>query len=67
MALGGGEDYELLFTARAGVIERVKRKASCPITVIGDIIAGDKGVILVDSRGKPVKLARGGWEHFITR
>jgi len=67
MALGGGEDYELLFTARAGVIERVKRKASCPITVIGDIIAGDKGVTLVDSQGKPVNLVRRGWEHFIMR
>jgi thiamine-monophosphate kinase len=67
MALGGGEDYELLFTGRAGVIERVRRKASCPITVVGEIIAGDKGVALVDSRGKPVNLVRRGWEHFIMR
>jgi thiamine-monophosphate kinase len=67
MALGGGEDYELLFSGEAEVIERVKRKAACPITVIGEILAGDKGVTLVDSRGKPVNLARRGWEHFITR
>lgn len=67
MALGGGEDYELLFTGKAGAIERVKRKAACPITVIGDIVAGDKGVTLVDSQGKPVNLVRRGWEHFITR
>jgi thiamine-monophosphate kinase len=67
MALGGGEDYELVFTARAGVIERVKRKASCPITVVGEILAGDKGVALVDSQGKPVNLVRRGWEHFIMR
>jgi thiamine-monophosphate kinase len=67
MALGGGEDYELLFTAKAAVMERVKRKAACPITVIGEILAGDKGVTLVDSQGKPVNLVRRGWEHFITR
>ncbi len=67
LALSGGEDYELLFTGRAEVIERVKRKATCPITVIGEILAGNKGVTLVDSRGKSVSLPRGGWEHFITR
>jgi thiamine-monophosphate kinase len=67
MALGGGEDYELLFTGRAEVINRVRRKASCPITVVGEIIAGDKGVTLVDSQGKPVNLVSRGWEHFIMR
>jgi len=67
LALAGGEDYELLFTAKAEVIERVKRKAACPITVIGEILAGNKGVTVVDSQGKPVSLARKGWEHFITR
>jgi thiamine-monophosphate kinase len=67
LALSGGEDYELLFTGRAEVIERVKREATCPITVIGEILAGNKGVTLVDGRGKSVSLPRGGWEHFITR
>jgi len=67
LALSGGEDYELLFTARAEVIDGVKRKAACPITVIGEILAGNKGVTVVDSQGKPVNLSRRGWEHFITR
>jgi len=67
LALSGGEDYELLFTARAEVIDRVKRKAVSPITVIGDIVAGNKGVTVVDSQGKPVSLTKRGWEHFITR
>jgi thiamine-monophosphate kinase len=67
MALAGGEDYELLFTARAKVIDKVKQSAACPITVVGEILAGNKGVTVVDSRGKPLKLARRGWEHFITR
>jgi thiamine-monophosphate kinase len=67
MALAGGEDYELLFTAKAEVIERVKRKAACPIAVIGEILAGDKGITMLDSQGKPFKLDKAGWEHFITR
>ena len=65
LALAGGEDYELLFTASAEVIDRVKRAASCPVTVIGEIVAGRAGEItLVDRTGKPIKLRRGGWVHF---
>jgi len=67
LALSGGEDYELLFTARAEVIDRVKRAAACPITVIGEIVAGREGVTLVDSQGNPINLGKAGWEHFTTR
>ena len=66
LALSGGEDYELLFTASAEVIDKVKRAASCPITVIGEIVA-DKKITLVDSQGNPFKLGKAGWEHFVTR
>ncbi|HEY55692.1 MAG TPA: thiamine-phosphate kinase, partial [Dehalococcoidia bacterium] len=66
LALSGGEDYELLFTASAEVIERVKKAASCPITVIGEIVAGD-GVSVVDRQGKPLSVVRAGWEHFSQR
>jgi thiamine-monophosphate kinase len=65
MALAGGEDYELLFCGEAEVIDGVKRKATCPITVIGEILPAEKGITLVDSRGKAVPLAKRGWEHFI--
>jgi len=65
LALSGGEDYELLFTASAETIDKVKRAVKCPITVIGDIIASDiMGVTLVDSEGKPFQLTKDGWEHF---
>jgi thiamine-monophosphate kinase len=67
LALSGGEDYELLFTAGAEVVDRVKKKATCPITVIGEIVAGKKGVTLVDRQGNPISLGKAGWEHFITR
>lgn len=66
MALSGGEDYELLFTASNEVIDRVRNQASCPITVIGDVVADKMGkVTLVDRRGKPFKPAKTGWQHFI--
>jgi thiamine-monophosphate kinase len=66
LALTGGEDYELLFTAGAEVIDRLKKAAACPVTVIGEITAG-QGVTVVDHQGKPLKLGRPGWEHFTSR
>jgi len=65
LALSGGEDYELLFTAHAGVIEQVRPAISCPVTVIGEIVA-DKAskITLVDKNGNPVSLPRTGWDHF---
>jgi thiamine-monophosphate kinase len=66
LALTGGEDYELLFTAKAEVIARIKKATSCPISAIGEITAG-QGVTVVDRRGKPLELGRTGWEHFTSR
>jgi thiamine-monophosphate kinase len=66
LALSGGEDYELLFTAGAEVIDKVRRAASCPITVIGEIIADSK-ITVVDSQGNPFNPSKAGWEHFITK
>ena len=68
LALSGGEDYELLFTASPQIIGKVKRAASCPITVIGEIVADKKGEItLVDRKGNLFNFDKAGWEHFITR
>ncbi len=65
LALSGGEDYELLFTAPEPVIDKVKQKLSCPVTIIGEILSGEPGEIrLVDSAGKPYNLPKKGWEHF---
>ncbi len=65
MALSGGEDYELLFTASAEVVGRVSEKASLPVTVIGDITADKTGEItLIDKEQKPYRLKKTGWEHF---
>jgi thiamine-monophosphate kinase len=67
LALSGGEDYELLFTGKTEVIDVVKTKAACPVTIIGEITAFEEGITLVDSMGKPVNLDKRGWEHFMTR
>jgi thiamine-monophosphate kinase len=65
-ALHGGEDYELLFTAHAGV--RVPRRiAGVAITPIGRIVrarAGKAAVMLVRADGTRGELKPGGWEHF---
>jgi len=68
LALSGGEDYELLFTASTEVIDKVRMATSCPITVIGEITADKPGeVSLVDSKGNPIYLPKAGWEHFTAK
>ncbi|MBI4188875.1 MAG: thiamine-phosphate kinase [Chloroflexi bacterium] len=68
LALSGGEDYELLFTASDEVVAKVKEATACPVTVIGEITAGKKGeVFVVDGKGKPVSLPKTGWEHFASK
>jgi thiamine-monophosphate kinase len=62
LALHGGEDYELLFTASANK-EIPSRIAGIPITKIGRIIRG-RGMFLVDEKGRKTKLKAGGWQHF---
>ena len=70
LALSGGEDYELLFTAKGEVIDRVKGLMPCPVTAIGDIVEEEPGGVgegrtkLFDKHGNEVKLEKGGWEHF---
>ena len=68
LALAGGEDYELLFTGSSEIINSVRKAASCPVTVIGEILAGKAGELnLVDSNGESVSLPSTGWDHFSTR
>ena len=65
MALSGGEDYELLFTASTSVFERVRAELACPVTAIGKITAGEPGKIsLFDAKGNPIEIKEYGWAHF---
>ncbi|MEE8174892.1 MAG: thiamine-phosphate kinase [Dehalococcoidia bacterium] len=67
LALSGGEDYELLFTARRGMIDRVEKAADCPISIIGEIVRGEPGTVtLTDEAGKAFDWQGRGWEHFVS-
>lgn len=64
-ALHGGEDYELLFTARPSA--RVPRAiAGVPVTRVGRILRGRKGLARVALRtaGGARPLSPRGWQHF---
>jgi thiamine-monophosphate kinase len=66
LALYGGEDYELLFTADEATVARAKQALNCPVTVIGNI-TDEKlptRVTVVDSKGNIIPYKKGGWEHF---
>ncbi len=54
LALSGGEDYELLFTASA----KAEVKAFC----IGEITRS--GISVVDDKGKQIKVSARGYQHF---
>ncbi len=65
MALSGGEDYELLFTAPHDIVENIKKQLDCPVTVIGKIVADDKyRVKLADCSGNIYLPSDTGWNHF---
>jgi thiamine-monophosphate kinase len=65
-ALHGGEDYELLFTARPQTAIP-RRIADLAITQIGTIArrrSGRPSVVLADESGIRRPLLPGGWQHF---
>jgi thiamine-monophosphate kinase len=65
MALTGGEDYELLFTAPRPVTEMAASSVDCPVTVIGEITDRYPGTVrLFNAAGKRVTLPQTGWDHF---
>ncbi|MGO9087004.1 MAG: thiamine-phosphate kinase [Terriglobales bacterium] len=62
LALHGGEDYELLFTARPG--KRIPAQiAGVALTEIGRITRKRK-VLLMNPKGVGYELESHGWEHF---
>lgn len=64
--LSGGDDYELLFTARPSLADRigaVTREAGIMVTGIGSMEAG-QGVHVCDDKGKEIAIAKAGYSHF---
>jgi thiamine-monophosphate kinase len=65
LALYGGEDYKLLFTAPPAMMDRVMTRMPEGASIIGEITAGEPGrVFIVDSSGNETDAGRGGWDHF---
>lgn len=66
LALSGGEDYELLFTADQATVARAKQALSCPVTVIGDITEEQlpTRVLVLDSKATIIPYKKRGWNHF---
>jgi thiamine-monophosphate kinase len=69
MALHGGEDYELLFTAPPAMmeaaLEALRAAGLTPATVVGEIVAEPvRKVVLVNVDGQERVAEKGGWDHF---
>jgi thiamine-monophosphate kinase len=65
-ALGGGDDYELCFTAPASKLAQVQSDLSrlgCGVTRIGRIVEGE-GVRVRGNDGVWLQNDQSGWEHF---
>ncbi len=69
LALSGGEDYELLFTAQPPIMERALDMLPDGACRVGNITKhpsnqADPRVRVVDSQGRAFHLAKTGWDHF---
>ncbi len=69
MALTGGEDYELLFTARpheADTIRAIGKASGTVVTKIGRIEEVSRGISAVDRDGRTIRMGdkAGGFRHF---
>ena len=65
LALGGGEDYLLLFTAPAEVMALVMPQLSQGAAVVGELLPGEPGrVSVLDVDGSEMPASGAGWDHF---
>jgi thiamine-monophosphate kinase len=68
LAIEGGEDYELCFTAPAAEAESlaaaVERATDTPVSVVGEILLPDEGRWLVLEDGREGPLEARGWQHW---
>ena len=69
--LTGGDDYEILFTARPEAVNELaelSRTFDVPITAIGRMrspsIGKESQITVLDQSGEPLIFDRSGWTHF---
>ena len=65
LALGGGEDYELVLIGPPPVIESLIERSETPLTAMGAVVDSDPPrVAVVDAAGRERPLDAAGWDHF---
>jgi thiamine-monophosphate kinase len=68
LAIEGGEDYELCFTAPAAEAEvlaaAVVQETGTPVSIVGEILPLDKGRRLILENGREGPLEARGWQHW---
>ena len=64
LALSGGEDYELLFTAKSQIMDKIAPLLEAPMSIIGEIVDQSRDVTVLDEYGGVIQVPRGGWDHF---
>ena len=64
MALGGGEDYELLFAAPPELVDELLSALPSGGAVVGRIVDDALGrVVVLDENGRSLDVASYGWDH----
>ncbi|MDP6667184.1 MAG: thiamine-phosphate kinase [Dehalococcoidia bacterium] len=66
LALGGGEDYELVFMASRPIVDSVLRAVGRDVQVVGSVVEGDipgGRVRVLDESGGEYEPIRKGWDH----
>lgn len=67
-ALHGGEDYELLVALPPGGgaarVEEFRERFDLSLSRVGKVVAGEGVHLRPLGGGSPVRLSRGGWDHF---
>lgn len=65
LALYGGEDYVILFTAPQDIMDDAIAALPGGAAVVGEITGGEPGTVsIVDATGAPLSARGAGWDHF---
>jgi thiamine-monophosphate kinase len=69
LALGGGDDYELLFCVspeKSEAVAQLREELSCPVTRIGKLSGGVDRIMVKDDKGCSKEVQPFGYDHFKT-
>jgi thiamine-monophosphate kinase len=67
LPLGPSDDYELLLAIapeRLAACRAAAAAAGTPLTAVGTVVAGSRGLVLRDASGREAPLAARGYDHF---